>query len=119
MENYISYLTQLLRHNHITYQPLHSFDNNKSEGSPAPHTQFTQPPAPFYLTNIDPTILSSKEIERYSRQMLLKEIAYPGQLKLKDAKVAIIGCGGIGCPGSLYLAAAGVGTLGLFDNDRV
>lgn len=51
--------------------------------------------------------------------MLLKEIAYPGQIKIKQSKIAIIGCGGIGCPGSLYLAAAGVGTLGLFDSDRV
>jgi adenylyltransferase/sulfurtransferase len=51
--------------------------------------------------------------------MLLKEIAYDGQVKIKNAKVALIGCGGIGCPGGLYLAAAGVGTLGLFDSDRV
>lgn len=51
--------------------------------------------------------------------MLLKEIAYEGQVKIVQAKVALIGSGGIGCPLALYLAAAGVGTLGLFDSDRV
>jgi len=51
--------------------------------------------------------------------MLLKEISYKGQLKLLNSKVAVIGAGGVGCPLALYLAAAGVGTLGLFDSDVV
>ena len=51
--------------------------------------------------------------------MLLKEISYEGQVKIVEAKVALIGSGGIGCPLALYLAAAGVGTIGLFDSDRV
>ena len=51
--------------------------------------------------------------------MLLKEIAYEGQSKIINAKVAIIGSGGIGCPVAMYLAGAGVGTLGLFDSDQV
>jgi molybdopterin/thiamine biosynthesis adenylyltransferase len=51
--------------------------------------------------------------------MLLKEISYGGQLKIVKSKVALIGSGGIGCPLALYLAAAGVGTLGLFDSDTV
>jgi adenylyltransferase/sulfurtransferase len=51
--------------------------------------------------------------------MLLKEIAYEGQAKIVNAKIAIIGSGGIGCPAALYLAAAGVGTIGLFDSDKV
>lgn len=51
--------------------------------------------------------------------MLLKDIQYEGQLRIINAKVAIIGCGGIGCPLGLYLAGAGVGTLGLFDSDNV
>ena len=51
--------------------------------------------------------------------MLLPQISLAGQLKLKQAKIAIIGCGGIGCPASLYLSSAGVGTLGLFDSDLV
>jgi molybdopterin/thiamine biosynthesis adenylyltransferase len=63
--------------------------------------------------------LTGKLVERYSRQMLLKEISYQGQLKIINSKVAIIGCGGIGCPLALYLAGAGVGCLGLFDSDFV
>ena len=51
--------------------------------------------------------------------MLLKEISYSGQFKLMNAKIAVIGAGGVGCPLALYLAAAGVGTLGLFDSDAV
>jgi adenylyltransferase/sulfurtransferase len=51
--------------------------------------------------------------------MLLKEIAYEGQSKIIQTKVAIIGAGGIGCPLALYLSAAGVGTIGLFDSDKV
>lgn len=51
--------------------------------------------------------------------MLLKEIGYEGQLKISRAKIALIGSGGIGCPLGLYLAGAGVGTLGLFDEDVV
>lgn len=51
--------------------------------------------------------------------MLLKEISYQGQLKIVATKIAIIGAGGIGCPLALYLAAAGVGTIGLFDSDSV
>jgi molybdopterin/thiamine biosynthesis adenylyltransferase len=51
--------------------------------------------------------------------MLLKEISYTGQLKLVQSKVAIVGAGGIGCPLALYLAGAGIGTIGLFDSDIV
>lgn len=65
------------------------------------------------------TDLSQREISRYSRQILLPEIGQSGQQKLKQAKVLIIGCGGLGSPAALYLAAAGVGRLGLMDYDRV
>ena len=51
--------------------------------------------------------------------MLLKEIQYDGQLKIMNTKIALVGSGGIGCPVGLYLAGAGVGTLGLFDSDSV
>ena len=51
--------------------------------------------------------------------MLLKEIQYEGQLKIMNTKIALVGSGGIGCPVGLYLAGAGVGTLGLFDSDSV
>lgn len=63
--------------------------------------------------------LKGELVNRYSRQMLLKEISYEGQLQICQAKIAIIGSGGIGCPLALYLAGAGIGTLGLFDSDVV
>ncbi|PHS27262.1 MAG: molybdopterin biosynthesis protein MoeB [Robiginitomaculum sp.] len=58
-------------------------------------------------------------VERYARHLVLKDIGGPGQNKLRDAKVLIIGAGGLGAPAALYLAAAGIGTLGLMDDDRV
>lgn len=63
--------------------------------------------------------LSNDEISRYSRHLLLKEIGVKGQKKLKAAKVLIIGMGGLGAPLAQYLAAAGVGTIGLADFDAV
>jgi len=63
--------------------------------------------------------LSPDERERYSRHLLLSEIGVAGQEKLKAARVLVIGAGGLGSPASLYLAAAGVGTLGVVDHDRV
>ena len=64
-------------------------------------------------------MLTSEQMERYSRNMLLKEIGVKGQEKLLGAKVLIIGAGGLGSPAALYLAAAGVGTIGIADSDRV
>jgi adenylyltransferase/sulfurtransferase len=66
----------------------------------------------------EPT-LSAAETNRYSRHLLLPEIGLAGQHKLKAAKVLVVGCGGLGCPVLQYLAAAGVGTLGLLDFDTV
>src|SRR5271169_3173928 len=62
---------------------------------------------------------SNDEILRYSRHLILPEVAIEGQLKLKRAKVLCIGAGGLGSPVILYLAAAGVGTLGIVDFDNV
>lgn len=64
-------------------------------------------------------MLSQEEIERYSRQLILPEIGTAGQLKLQQAKVLLIGAGGLGCPAAQYLAAAGIGTLGIADGDKV
>ncbi len=63
--------------------------------------------------------LSAEERERYARHILLKEIGGPGQQALKAATVAIVGMGGLGAPAALYLAAAGIGTLRLLDDDSV
>ena len=64
-------------------------------------------------------MLNSKERERYNRQIMLPGIGEEGQLKLKNASVLIIGVGGLGSPIAMYLCAAGVGKLGLVDNDIV
>lgn len=63
--------------------------------------------------------LTDEELTRYSRHILLKEVGGPGQQKLKAARVLVIGAGGLGAPLLLYLAAAGVGTLGIVDDDAV
>ena len=63
--------------------------------------------------------LSDEELERYSRHLILKEIGYRGQKRLSESKVLIIGAGGLGAPVGLYLAAAGVGTIGIADADNV
>ncbi|WP_075290631.1 molybdopterin-synthase adenylyltransferase MoeB [Pararhizobium arenae] len=63
--------------------------------------------------------LTSEEIERYARHIVLPEIGGAGQQKLKAARVLVIGAGGLGAPVLLYLAAAGVGTLGVVDDDHV
>ena len=63
--------------------------------------------------------LSTDELERYARHIVLPEVGGPGQQKLKRARVRVIGAGGLGAPVLQYLAAAGVGTLGIVDDDTV
>jgi len=63
--------------------------------------------------------LSKIEIEKFSRQIILKNIGALGQRKIQDAKVLIIGMGGLGCPAAEFLARSGIGTLGIVDHDRV
>ena len=66
-----------------------------------------------------PKVLSAEQKERYGRHILLPEVGLEGQTKLLDAKVLLLGAGGLGAPTALYLAAAGVGTLGIVDDDGV
>ena len=63
--------------------------------------------------------LTSEQMTRYSRHILLTEVGIEGQKKLLGSKVLLVGAGGLGCPAGLYLAAAGVGTLGIVDSDTV
>ncbi|MET0313651.1 MAG: molybdopterin-synthase adenylyltransferase MoeB [Hansschlegelia sp.] len=63
--------------------------------------------------------LSLEEVERYARHIVLRDVGGPGQQKLKAARVLVIGAGGLGSPLILYLAAAGVGTIGVVDDDQV
>ena len=81
-------------------------------------------PANVSTLSLDPLVepageLSPEEVERYSRHLIIPEIGALGQRRLKNAKVLVIGAGGLGSPALLYLAAAGVGTLGIVDDDTV
>ena len=63
--------------------------------------------------------LNKKVIERYSRQIILKDVGPIGQKKIINSKVLVVGAGGLGCPVIDYLSRAGVGNIGIIDNDKV
>ena len=65
------------------------------------------------------TTLTAEEGQRYKRHLVLRDVGAPGQQKLKAARVLVVGAGGLGSPVLMYLAAAGVGTIGIIDDDRV
>src|SRR5438105_5213884 len=71
------------------------------------------------VVHVSEVSLSKHEVLRYSRHLIMPEVGMEGQLKLKQAKVLLIGAGGLGAPLGLYLAAAGVGRIGMVDFDVV
>lgn len=66
-----------------------------------------------------PATFSSEEIQRYKRHLVLRDVGGAGQQKFKSARVLVVGAGGLGAPLLMYLAAAGIGTIGIVDDDRV
>src|SRR5687768_8533262 len=70
-------------------------------------------------SRIKPKALADEQLERYARHIVLREVGGAGQAKLLQSRVLVIGAGGLGSPAILYLAAAGVGTIGIADFDRV
>jgi molybdopterin/thiamine biosynthesis adenylyltransferase len=97
ISEHVRYLEGLLRAHKVPFQPL-------GEGIPL---RSTADLVPFQLTS------------RYYKQMLLKEVQVSGQKQLLEGRVLVVGCGGIGAIAAMYLAGAGVGTIGLVDPDRV
>lgn len=73
----------------------------------------------YRQNHIEMAELSERELDRYSRHILLPEVGADGQTVIKNSSALIIGAGGLGCPSSLYLAAAGVGIIGLVDDEKV
>lgn len=71
------------------------------------------------IIQIKENMLQIEEKERYNRHLIIPEIGEPGQIKLKNARVLVVGAGGLGCPVLQYLAAAGIGTIGIVDSDVV
>ena len=73
-----------------------------------------------YLSDVkEADEFSTQELERYSRHIILKELGGLGQRRIKDSSVLVIGAGGLGAPVIQYLAASGVGTIGIIDHDKV
>ena len=92
------------------------YDDHKSK-TRSKTNQSNLPPPP-HLTHFE-TKLSNADIQRYSRQLILPEIGVSGQTALKSGSVLVVGAGGLGCPAGVFLAAAGVGRIGIVDYDQV
>ena len=87
--------------------------------APAPPAVAAEPAAPATQRAPATEDLTDDEIKRYSRHLILEDVGVEGQKRLKASKVAVVGAGGLGSPALLYLAAAGVGTLTIVDDDTV
>ena len=109
----ISYLESLLNANNILFTKFQPEIPISKPLIPA------QSPFQTSLSNEGESSLPVPLIERYSRQMLLSEISYEGQKKLQNAKILVVGAGGIGTSALYYLAGMGVGTIGIVDGDIV
>jgi len=103
----IKYLESLLDQNNIPYQHIDTGIQQVIDNVLKSQDELTQ------------TQLKKILAERYSRQMFIPEVSTEGQEKLKNAKVLIVGAGGIGAPAAMYLAGAGIGKIGIIDGDVV
>src|SRR5215831_14527608 len=89
------------------------------EGTLDPISAISRPERTRQKRQMQRMALTPDEIDRYKRHLVLREVGGQGQQKIKAAKVLVVGAGGLGSPLLMYLAAAGVGTIGVVDNDRV
>ena len=100
---------------------LQKHEANIKEHLKSSHHRYSMPYIPIRPTNSEITQcgLTLLEIQRYSRQLILPEFRPSGQVQIKNSSVLIVGAGGLGCPAALYLAACGIGRIGIVDGDII